>query len=63
MAFEHIIDSNLLECPFCGATPELIKNDYGLSARYYVECPHCGIQQGYSYDYEDAVEKWNERTR
>lgn len=62
MEVEHIILNNLLPCPFCGAAPELIRISKAPD-RYYCECPHCGIQQGYSYDYEDAVDKWNERIK
>lgn len=47
-------------CPFCGAEPEvvlLINTD----DRCFIQCPKCGIEQGYSSSYEEAVEDWNRR--
>lgn len=53
-------DPDLDPCPFCGAKPFITKVvcfDDG----YFVECPKCGIEQGYAYTYENAIEHWNTR--
>lgn len=53
-------DKKLLPCPFCGSEAEITELKT-IEGSFYVQCPHCGIEQGYSSSYEDAVEEWNKR--
>lgn len=54
-------DTTLLPCPFCGSEAILVELD---NNRYKVRCSDymdCCIEQGYSFNLEDAVEAWNRR--
>lgn len=53
-------DKNLLPCPFCGSEAEITELKT-IEGSFYVQCPKCGIEQGYSSSYEEAVEEWNKR--
>ena len=53
-------DKNLEPCPFCGSEAEIVELKTW-EGSFYVHCPNCGIEQGYRYPYEEAVEQWNMR--
>ena len=50
-------------CPFCGRQGEIKQMQFGFEkvTRFGVVCVTCGISQGWFFDEEDAVEKWNRR--
>lgn len=52
-------------CPFCGSEAILEEIDSRGKTDYYVRCSNtseCCIEQGYSFNLEEAVEAWNKRT-
>lgn len=56
------------KCPFCGEEPEIVRTEITFMTdhpefRYKIECPGCGIEQGYtSLSEEEAIEDWNTRS-
>ncbi len=56
----------LLPCPFCGGSkccpPKVVKVESPWSREFWtVECNNCQASCGYSLEYEDAIEEWNDR--
>ena len=56
---EEIKTAELDPCPFCGSRPRMSKLEH--IDKYYIFCPECGIEQGYTYSYTEAIEQWNTR--
>lgn len=59
--FSNWLDENdgncdILPCPFCGGTTEIVKDGYGF---YGVECLHCDYVSRHSASLQDAVDEHN----
>lgn len=58
--------SELLPCPFCGATAELRDDGDGVTMDgdqpYWIACRDCQASVSHFYEAEDAIEEWNLRT-
>ena len=53
---EKASNFDILPCPFCGGTTDIIKDEYGF---YGIECPHCDYVSRHSAHFQDAVDEHN----
>jgi len=46
-------------CPDCGGWKVLCHNDEEMDDAWQVRCDRCGMAGRYSYDWTEAVTRWN----
>lgn len=55
------MSEELKKCPFCGADPDIIVQDYDIEDPYYVvACTNCNMSHSSSDDEDVAIRNWND---